>query len=74
MQETWVQSLGSEDPLEEEMAIHSSIVAWSPQGQRSLAGYSAWDHSESYMTEQLSTAQHKERGTLKKEYRCGYCK
>ena len=28
MQETQVLSLGQEDPLEEEMAIHSSIVAW----------------------------------------------
>ena len=28
MQETWVQSLGWEDPLEKEMAIHSSILAW----------------------------------------------
>ena len=28
MQETWVQSLGQEDPLEKEMAIHSSILAW----------------------------------------------
>ena len=28
MQETWVQSLGQEDPLEEGMAIHSSILAW----------------------------------------------
>ena len=28
MQETWVQSLGGEDPLEKEMAIHSSTVAW----------------------------------------------
>ena len=28
MQETWVQSLGWEYPLEEEMAIHSSILAW----------------------------------------------
>ena len=27
-QETWVQSLGHEDLLEEEMATHSSIVAW----------------------------------------------
>ena len=27
MQETWVQSLGREDPLEEEMATHSSILA-----------------------------------------------
>ena len=28
MQETWVQSLGWEDPLEKEMATHSSILAW----------------------------------------------
>ena len=28
MQETWVRSLGPEDPLEKEMAIHSSILAW----------------------------------------------
>ena len=27
-QEMWVRSLGQEDPLEEEMAIHSSILAW----------------------------------------------
>ena len=28
MQETWVQSLGQEDPLEKEMATHSRIFAW----------------------------------------------
>ena len=28
MQGTWVRSLGQEDPLEEEMATHSSILAW----------------------------------------------
>ena len=28
MQETWVQSLSQEDPLEKEMAPHSSIIAW----------------------------------------------
>ena len=28
MQESWVQSLGQEDPLEKEMAIHLSILAW----------------------------------------------
>ena len=28
MQETWVQSLGQEDPLEKEMATHSSFLAW----------------------------------------------
>ena len=35
-QETWVQSLGWEDPLEEEMATHSSIFAWKiPQTEES---------------------------------------
>jgi len=28
MRETWVQSLGQEDPLEREMATHSSTLAW----------------------------------------------
>ena len=28
IQETWVQSLGWEDPLEEGMTVHSSILAW----------------------------------------------
>ena len=28
MEETWVQSLGQEDPLEEGMATHSNILAW----------------------------------------------
>ena len=28
MRETWVQSMGREDPLEKEMATHSSILAW----------------------------------------------
>ena len=39
MQETWVQSLGWEDPLEEGMATHCSILSWlkNPHGQRSLA-------------------------------------
>ena len=28
MQETWIQSLGQEDPLEKGMATHASILAW----------------------------------------------
>jgi len=28
MRETWVQSLGRKDPLEKEMATHSSVLAW----------------------------------------------
>ena len=36
MQETWVQSLGWEDPLEKEMAPYSSILPGEFHGQRSL--------------------------------------
>ena len=36
-----VQSLGQEDPLEEGMATHSSILAW-----RSLVGYCSWGHKD----------------------------
>ena len=51
MQETWVQSLGQEDPLEKEMATHSSILAWRipwteepgrPQSIRSQRGRHHW--------------------------------
>ena len=45
MQQTLVQSLGREDPLQKEMAMHSSIL-----GQRSLVGYSPWGHKELDMT------------------------
>ena len=41
MQETQIQCLGQEDPLEKGMATHSSILAY---GQRSLVGYSPWGH------------------------------
>jgi len=44
VQETWVQSLGWEDPLEKGMATHSSILAWRILWIRSLAGYSPWGH------------------------------
>ena len=53
MQETQVQSLGWEDPLEKGMATHSSILAWKFHGQRSLMGYSPWDHKGLDTTEQL---------------------
>ena len=48
MRETWVQSLGWEDPLEKGMAIHSSILAWKSHGQRSLVGYSPWGRRVRY--------------------------
>ena len=53
MQETQVQSLGREDPLEKEMATHSSTLAWKSHGQRSVVGYSPWGRKESDTTEQL---------------------
>ena len=51
----WAQSLGQEDPLKEEMATHSSILAWQipwteePDGL--LVGYSSWGHKESDVIE-----------------------
>ena len=44
MQETQVQSLGWEDPLEKEMATHSSTLAGESHGGRSLVGYSPLGH------------------------------
>ena len=47
MQETWVQSLGQEDPLEKGMATHSSALAWrtpwteEPSGLQSM-GFQSW--------------------------------
>jgi len=43
MWETWVQSLGWEDPLEKGTATHSSILAW-------IMDYSPWDLEESDRT------------------------
>ena len=40
MQETWVQFLSQEDPLEKEMATHSSILAWETPWIESVVGYS----------------------------------
>ena len=53
VRETRVQSLGWEDPLEKEMAIHSSILPGKSHGQRSLEGYSPWGRKELDTTERL---------------------
>ena len=50
MQETQVQSLGREDPLEVEMAT-TVFLPGESHGQRSLAGYSPWDCKELDMIE-----------------------
>ena len=58
VQETWVRSLGREDPLEKGMATHTPVFL--PEefhGQRSLAGC-PWGHKELDMTEQINTHTH----------------
>ena len=48
MQETWVQSLGQEDPLEKGMATYCSILAWRIQWTEEPGRlYSPWCHKES---------------------------
>ena len=49
-QETWVQSLSQEDPLEKSMATHSSILASEIPWTESLVGYSPWGHKQSDTT------------------------
>ena len=49
VQETWVQSLGEEDPLEKGMATHSSILAWEIPWTDS-----PWGHKELDTTERLT--------------------
>ena len=47
-QETWVRSLGGEDPLEKETATHSSVLAWEipwrgePGGLQSMGPQKSW--------------------------------
>ena len=55
-QETWVRSLGQEDPLEREMATHSRFLPGKSHGQRNLAGCSPWGCKESDTTERLSSS------------------
>ena len=47
----WVQSLGQEDPLEEEMATHSSSHAEEIPGTEEPGGLQSWGHKESDTTE-----------------------
>ena len=51
MRETWFRFLGREDPLEKEMATHSSLFPEKSHEWRSLVGYSPWGHKESDTTE-----------------------
>ena len=49
--ETWVQSLGGEDPLEKEMATHSSILAWRIPWTEEPGGLQSVGRKESDTTE-----------------------
>ena len=58
MQETWVQSLGCEDPLKQEMATHSRMLAWKSHAQSTMAGYSPWGLKESDTAQRLKHHHH----------------
>ena len=51
MQETQVQSLGQEDPLEKGMAIHSVFLPGESHGWRILVGYSPWGVKETQLSD-----------------------
>ena len=51
MQETRVQSLGQEDPLQKGMATHSSILAWRTPWTEEPGGLQSMGHKELDMTE-----------------------
>ena len=70
MQETQVGSLGREGPLEEEIATHSSILAWAiPRTEKPGGLHSLWGQKELDTTEQLNSnnriyRSERERGSL----------
>ena len=55
MQETWVRSLGQEDPLEKGRAPHFSILAWKIPRTEKPGGLQSMGRKESDTTEQLTT-------------------
>ena len=54
MQETWVRSLGWEDPLEKELATHSSILAWEIPWTEEPGGLQSMGLQELDMTKRLN--------------------
>jgi len=56
-QETWIRSLGQEDPLEEEMAAHSSILAWEIPLTEEPGGLSLWSQSPTWLSDWAQTQQ-----------------
>ena len=63
-----VQSLGWEDPLEEEMATHSSILAWRIPWTVQPGGLSPWGCKDQATTERQSTLK-RDKGTITWESR-----
>ena len=63
IQKTWVRSLGWEDPLEEGMTTHSSILAWRIPVDK--GGWRATVHGVAKSWTRLSTAQHRKILSLK---------
>ena len=58
MQETQFQSLCQEEPWGRKWQLASAFLPGKFHGERSLVGYSPWDHKESGMIEKLSTHTH----------------
>ena len=54
MREARARSLGQEDALDKRMSTHPVFLPGEFHGQRSLVGYSPWDHKEEDTTEQLT--------------------
>ena len=65
MQETWVQSLGQEDPLEKEMTTHSGMLAWEipwteePGRLQSMGSQKSW----TWLSNQTTTTNYEPRNT-----------
>ena len=58
MQEMWVRTLGQEDALEKEIAIHSSILVWKILWTEEPGVPSPWGHKELETTERLNLHHH----------------
>ena len=58
MQETWVRSLGWEDLLKQEMATHSSVLAWEIPGTEEHGGLQSMGDKESDMAEHAHAHTH----------------
>ena len=69
IQETWVHSLGWEDPLEEEMTTTPVFLPGEFHGQRSLAGYGPRGRKELDITEQLTLVSLRGKNVSLKDHR-----